>query len=31
MSATFDEYRTRVLGYLGERDPMRVLTACARR
>jgi hypothetical protein len=25
MSEAFDEYRTRVLGYLGDRDPVRVL------
>lgn len=27
MGESFDEYRTRVLGYLGDRDPMRVLSS----
>jgi hypothetical protein len=31
MSKSFDEYRTRVLGYLGDRDPVRVQAATPRR
>jgi hypothetical protein len=31
MSESFDEYRTRVLGYLGTRDPVRVQAATPRR
>lgn len=31
MTETFEEYRERVLGYLGQRDPLRVLRATPRR
>jgi hypothetical protein len=31
MAESFEEYRERVLGYLGSRDPMRVLAATPRR
>ena len=31
MTESFREYRARVLGYLGSRDPMRVLAATSRR
>jgi hypothetical protein len=31
MAESFDEYRRRVLGYLGSREPMRVLVATPRR